>query len=219
MSYRFYLGGVSLPVAPGRLEIKRGNKVGKIDLVSGEEAVVGQGEAVAEIAFSALLPQSKYPFAEYSDGFKKGCEILAELTELKEKRTPFRFIVTRNGGMKSTNIKVVFSQLTVKEDAEDGFDIRADVKLTEYRDYAVKRVISPSGGEKALSRPTDDAPEAKSHKVVKGDCLWMVAQTYLGDGNRYKEIYELNKALIDSGNKGTGNPVYTIYPGQTFVLP
>jgi len=218
MSYRFYLDGIFLPVAPGKLEIKRGNKVKKIDLVSGEEVVVGQGEAAAEIAFTAFIPRSKYPFAEYGGGtFKKGCEILKELEALKEKRTPFRFIVTRNAGMSSTNLKVVFSQLTVREDADDGFDVRADVKLTEYRDYAVKKVSADD--VKALVRPTDDAPETKSHKVVKGDCLWMIAQTYLGDGNRYREIYELNKAAIDSGNKGTGNPSYTIYPGQTFVLP
>lgn len=40
------------------------------------------------------------------------------------------------------------------------------------------------------------APEAPSsntmHKVVKGDCLWNLAERWLGNGNRYKEIMTLN---------------------------
>jgi nucleoid-associated protein YgaU len=47
----------------------------------------------------------------------------------------------------------------------------------------------------------------------------MLAHKLLGDGSRYKEIYALNKDVIDAGNKGTGNSVYTIYAGQVFKLP
>lgn len=52
-----------------------------------------------------------------------------------------------------------------------------------------------------------------------GDCLWNIAQRYLGDGSRYLEVYSLNQSVIDKGNEGTGNPKYTIYPGQVLKLP
>ena len=47
----------------------------------------------------------------------------------------------------------------------------------------------------------------------------MIAQAQMGDGNRYPELYEANKTVIDGKNKGTGNPRYTIYPGQVLTIP
>jgi len=221
MSYGFYLGDITLPVAPGAVEIKYANKIRKIDLISGKEALAGVGSAVTEISFSALLPEVRYPFASYPGGFRKGSNILADILALKESGLPFRFIVVRNtpDGKPSfsTNIKAVFSELRVKEDAGDGSDIRVDVKLTEYREYAVKRIGNASKSAGAVS--SSPALKNRTHKVVKGDCLWLIAQTYLGNGGRYKEIYSLNKEVIDARNKGTGNPVYTIYPGQILTIP
>ncbi|MDR0222615.1 MAG: LysM peptidoglycan-binding domain-containing protein [Oscillospiraceae bacterium] len=225
MSYAFYLGEVLLPVAPARLEISRGNKLKKFDLLSGEEIAVLGGRALSEIKFSALLPQTRYPFAVYTDGFKKGSAIFDEIIKLKESEKPFRFIVLRKNanGKKlfSTNIKALFSEIRAREDAGEGFDIFADITLTEYRDFSVKKISAPTRDVRfgRTVRPTDSAPAAKTHTVVKGDCLWMIAQRFLGDGARYKEIYNLNKSIIDAGNKGTGNPVHTIYAGQVFNLP
>lgn len=55
---------------------------------------------------------------------------------------------------------------------------------------------------------TTSVTELRTHKVVKGDTLWNIAQKYLGNGNRYKEIMELN------GLKSS-----TIYAGQVFKIP
>lgn len=46
------------------------------------------------------------------------------------------------------------------------------------------------------------------HTVVKGDCLWDIAQKYLGDGGRYREIKNINNLKSD-----------TIYPGQILKVP
>ena len=51
----------------------------------------------------------------------------------------------------------------------------------------------------------------KTYTVVKGDCLWNIAKKYLGAGNRYVEIYELNRDIIKNPHK--------IYPGQILRLP
>lgn len=40
-------------------------------------------------------------------------------------------------------------------------------------------------------------PNYRVHKVVKGDSLWHLALTYLGNGNRYKEIKDLNRLSSD----------------------
>lgn len=49
------------------------------------------------------------------------------------------------------------------------------------------------------------------YTVQKGDFLWKIAAEQLGDGYRFKEIYELNKDLIKDIN--------LIYPGQIFAMP
>ncbi len=42
--------------------------------------------------------------------------------------------------------------------------------------------------------------------------MWAIAQEYLGDGNRWMEIYQLNKKLI-------GKQPELIHPGYVLKLP
>lgn len=54
-------------------------------------------------------------------------------------------------------------------------------------------------------------PSGATHTVAKGDTLWAIAQRTLGDGARWKEIFELNRDTVSNAN--------LIYPGQTLRLP
>ncbi|SHJ50965.1 Protein tyrosine/serine phosphatase [Dethiosulfatibacter aminovorans DSM 17477] len=53
--------------------------------------------------------------------------------------------------------------------------------------------------------------ETITYVVVSGDCLWRIAQEYLGDGALYTEIYELNMDIISDPD--------LIYVGQTISIP
>ena len=55
------------------------------------------------------------------------------------------------------------------------------------------------------------APEAGTYTVKSGDCLWNIAARELGSGNRWGEIYALNKAVIKNPNR--------IYTGQVLTMP
>jgi nucleoid-associated protein YgaU len=56
-------------------------------------------------------------------------------------------------------------------------------------------------------------PQGRHH-----DSLWGIAERYLGNGIRYKEIYELNKGRLQpDGERLTLESL--IYPGWTLVLP
>ncbi|NIK59969.1 LysM peptidoglycan-binding domain-containing protein [Kribbella shirazensis] len=50
------------------------------------------------------------------------------------------------------------------------------------------------------------------------DCLWDIAERYLGEGRRYKEIYELNKNKLQPDGRRLNNPDL-ILPGWQVRLP
>ena len=218
MAYSFFLDGVQLPIAPHTLSIMIKNQNKTVTLINEGEVNILKMAGLTEIAFDIRIPQTKYPFASYSGGFKGADYFLNKLEQLKTGQSSFQFIVSRvlpNGkSLFDTNIKVSLEDYEIKEEADDGFDVVVGVKLKQYRSYGTKTVkISPSPtpvAQATAQRPADP-PKKTTYTVVSGDCLWNIAKKYLGTGAKYTEIYNLNKDKIKNPN--------LIYPGQVFVLP
>jgi nucleoid-associated protein YgaU len=96
------------------------------------------------------------------------------------------------------------------------------VKLIEHRQVSAQTVTLNKGGGTSGSggsRPVEVNPVPQTYTVVRGDSLWLIAQRFLGNGNRWRETYNLNKDVIDARNRGTGNAYHTIYSGQVFRIP
>jgi hypothetical protein len=143
--YDFYLGGIHLPVTPGRLEIKHSDRQTRLDLACGNEVIFPKSAGLIEIGFTALLPEVRYPFAVYKAGnFVPGWDILSRIMALRETGEPFRFIVVRQTErgrvLSPTNIRVKFSQIVLREDASEGTDVFVDIKLIEHRNYSARRI-------------------------------------------------------------------------------
>jgi LysM repeat protein len=213
MAYMVYIDGLLLPIAPSKIETKIKGNNKEINLINEGDINVLKLPGLTEFSFDALLPNSRYPFAVTDT---KPNVFLSKFESLMVSKRPFQFIVIRtkqnNEMMYATNIKVSLEEYKIKEDAKDGFDITVSLDLKQYKEYGTKTVnIIGNQGTKETPRSTENAPDAKTHKVVKGDCLWNLAKKYLGDGSRYPEIYELNKDIISNPNR--------IYVGQTLKLP
>lgn len=223
MAYDFYLGKVLLPVAPSKLQLKINGANKTYTLINDGEINVLKKQELTDIEFDALLPNMKYGFAKYKNGFEPAQYFLEVLEKFKTNKEPFQFIVTRsfpNGGVLfDTNIKVSLESYTIKEDADDGFDITVSVKLKQYRDYSTKTCNITF----ASTKPTASVSQSRAtgtnvpvgggtYTVKSGDCLWKIAAAQLGSGSRWNEIYNLNKSVIG------GNP-NLIYPGQVLTLP
>ncbi len=84
----------------------------------------------------------------------------------------------------------------------DGINTNVDLNYG-YIDYPK---LMKSAGLNGYSK--NDNEQLISYKVVKNDTLWDIAEKYLGNGTRYKEIKILNNLKSD-----------TIFPEQILKLP
>lgn len=221
MAYIMYLDGVALPVTPSKLEMKIKNQNKTINLINEGEINILKDAGLTEISFEVAIPHVKYPYAIYPDGFKTADFYLDKFEQLKTSKKPFQFICSRVSPSRKllfdTNIKVSLEDYAIKEDASFGQELKVSIKLKQYKDYGTKLVnVKRTTAQVASAtvqkpRPAETAPSLKTYTVKQGDTLWAIAKKYLGDGNRYTEIYNLNKNKVSNPN--------LIYPGQVLTLP
>lgn len=223
MAYYFYLGKTLLPVAPQKLQLKIKGANKTYTLINDGEINVLKTPGLTDIEFDALLPNVKYPFAVYKNGFTRSKTFLEVLKKYKQDKETFQFIVTRtlpNGKMLfDTNMKVSLESYTIKEDAKNyGMDVMVTIKLKQYRDFATKtcNIKFASSKPKIVPQPVRAAenppkPANQTYTVVRGDCLWNIAKKYYGNGSKYTVIYNANRDKIKNPN--------LIYPGQVLTIP
>lgn len=220
MAYHFYLDKMLLPVPPEKLQMKIRNENQTYTLINEGEINVLKTPGLTEIEFDMRIPNVQYSYAVYKSGFQRADYFLDTLESLKTGKKPFQFIVTRvlpDGSMLfGTNMKVSLEEYSIIEEAGDGFDVVASIKLKQYRAYGTKTCNIQFSATKPQAvvtpaRETTNAPSAQSYTVVKGDCLWNIAKKYYGNGSKYTEIYNANQDKIKNPN--------LIYPGQVLTIP
>jgi len=64
----------------------------------------------------------------------------------------------------------------------------------------------------AQPRADNKAAVGATYTVKSGDTLWGISKALSGDGNNWRQLYDLNKSVIG------GNPDL-IYPGQVYTVP
>lgn len=221
MSYSLFLDGVQFPIAPSSMETKIKNNNKTTTLINESEVNILKKPGLTDIPFELLLPNSKYPFAVYPDGFQPATYYLDILESLKVSNKPFQFIFSRmkpNGDLLfDTNMKVSLEDYSIDEDAENGFDIVVSLNLKQYREYGTKVLElkkSKVSGGKPITKTTKPRASSKvvpkSHKVIRGDTLWAISKKYYG---------KVTKAMTDelAAKNGIKNPDL-IYPGDVIKL-
>ncbi|MER6367473.1 hypothetical protein ABT255_03675 [Streptomyces mirabilis] len=87
--------------------------------------------------------------------------------------------------------------------------------------------MPPSIAQPAQPPKTPTQPTCGAHTVVRGDWLSKLALTYLGDANRWPEIYDANNSVIENAAKahpgppvfGTSDHGHWIFPGTALTIP
>lgn len=98
------------------------------------------------------------------------------------------------GGMTTDQIVMLKAKLSTPIEVVEPVEEDIDVVLP------VEPEVEPSDGS-----------ETMTYIVVSGDCLWSIAQEYLGEGALYSDIYELNMDVISDPD--------LIHVGQVINIP
>ncbi len=205
--YYFYLGTMQIPIPPKEVVTSINGKNEVIELLGRGEVNILKPSGLTEIAFKFLLPNSDYPFNE-SMLFKskKASYYLDELEKLKTTNKIFQFIVVRmkpNGTMLSmTNMKCTLESYSVEEDANNGFDMYANIQLKQWKPWGAKRIevkTDENGnttGTVSQDRGIDGKTINESAKVSKGQTLQQIVKRELGNTDNLLRIAAVNKIAV-----------------------
>ena len=205
MSYYFFMGKVQLPVPPAKLQLKISNKNKTLDLINQGEINIAKIPGLTEVSFEVLLPNVKYPFASYFEGFRGADYFLEHFEKLKTSVDPFQFIVCRMTPryefLFSTNLTVTLEEYEITEEAGNGFDVQVPIRLKQYRPYATK-VLKVQTNEDGTKDATIEQQRPGGKEIPKAyqsrdgnQTLFEICKKQLGDGSKWQEIAKLNNIL------------------------
>lgn len=202
---------LQLPVNPEQISVKTSHGYEDVQVTQlGEYTVIGE-EKLREYSFSSFFPRDYHPgYCEYEDLLEPWA-VVEKIETWMKKRKPVRLDIT------GSPIKglVTIRSFQYSERAGNPGDVFYELELKEYKEVQFRQVET-SGSGKAMVITGEHRPDMKElpafYIVVPRDTLWKIAQRTLGNGDRWKEIYAANQAVI-------GKNPNRIVPGQKLVIP
>ena len=208
---------IRFPVVPSAIGVSRSNNIDTQSVLKLGEVPIFNGTSLKTIELTSFFPNQEYSFCDYV-GFMKPYEFSDKIQKWLYEGKPLRIIVTDS----PTNMQCLIQQFdTVEQDGTR--DLYFTLNLIEYRPIEVPNLSNNnqsnnSNNSQNISRPSENndssnSNQQKTHKVVKGDCLWDIAQKYYGKGSLYPKIKEANKSKYPSLAKNN-----IIYPNWELII-
>lgn len=209
------------PMLPENIRLNVGTNFYSYQIIGAGDVKLPSGEQLTGISWSGKLPGKNRQSAPYIKEWTDPKAIQGLWNTWQKQKKKLRLLVTET----PINYDVYLSNFSVEYEGGYG-DYIYSISFTQAKE--LKIYASGSGGKssataavhnKPLGQERPSKPASGTYAVVKGDCLWSIAQKQMGNGGKYPQIYEANKSVIDPINKRYGNPRYTIYPGQILTIP
>lgn len=196
VSYSFHLAPRAIEygnLAQSWVESKRSGR---------EPLLMREGDKLDTLKFSFMMVETK-------DATISMTESILALKAVAKSRERVLFAYSRmEAGLWRVTDATVTSEYR-HEVTDEPIRAMASVTLTRASDPAV--AIGPvTGGTKPAPGPPAPAPP-RTYTVVKGDCLWKIAQRFYGKGTLWPRLFDANRSKIKDP--------HWIYPGQVFVVP
>ena len=202
--YSIYLDKVLLPIAPKSIKIGFSSQNKTLNLINHGEINMLKDPGLLDIEFDAMLPNTKYPFSIYKDGFESADKFIDKINKLKTDKKPFQFIVTRTRPdgtpLFNTNIKVSLEEYEINEDAEEGFDVILSIKLKQYKPFGTKKIKIEK------SKDEDNKQEAKVEEKREADeSKIMIGSDVIVNGRLHRDSYGKGAGQTRTNYKGKVN--------------
>lgn len=218
-------GLLTFPITPSEIKIKSGSNNETVTLIDEGEINILKSPSLTEVEFEARFPMRKYPFSRNPERFET---YFAIFEKLKEKKKPFRFIVARTtpNGTKTwdTNMLVALEDLETDESADEGDDVIVAFALKRYKNYGVTVLKNTNKSTSSSNTNRNTTSKGVRYYTVKnGDCLWLIAKRFYGNGADWKKIYNANKSAIEKDAKAHGykssSNGHWIWAGLKLTIP
>ena len=201
---------IHFPINPERITCQTGNRIQTFDVIELGEISLPRGRVPTRFSFEGFFPGEARRNDPMVKSWRSPKELAGILSLWRNEGTKLRLLVTET----PINHDVYF-------DGDGSFqhewygghgDCRYTIQLVEARELIIR-----AEGETApavavgvqQTRPTPPTP--KTYTVKPGDTLWGIAKQILGDGGRWREIYNNNVDVI-------GKDPNLIRPGQVLRI-
>ncbi len=203
---------IQLPVNPETISVSATHAFEDVDVLQlGERTVIGN-QKLREISFSSLFPREYHPsYCEYQP-VPEPWELVRQIEQWQASGRPMRFQLavadTEQLGGPKLNVAATIRSFQYREVSGHPGDIYYDLSLKEY----VFPVFREEASSELRNQGSEDLVIPREYVVKAQDTLWLIAKRLLGDGDRWRELYDANRQVI-------GPDPNLIVPGQELEVP
>ncbi|MDO4301637.1 MAG: LysM peptidoglycan-binding domain-containing protein [Clostridia bacterium] len=187
------------PVLPEKVTWTDSIKNTSITVASLGETTVIEKKGADTLSFNSRFPavrdQAVVVATLYEPSYYKD-----KLEKWREAEKPVHFIAF---SALDINDYFTIESLSYSEEGGPVGELAFSIKLKVYREPKIRKIdLTPEGKAEVTTegKRVDNSITSTTYTVVKGDSLYKISKAKLGDGNKWKEIYELNKDKIKNPN-------------------
>ena len=208
------------PMVPESVKIAGDGKFMNYDIINLGEVKIPRGKSLETYTWSGMFPGKPRKKGIYVRKWTDPKKLISKLEDIRDNGTKCKVLVTST----SINDDVYIQKFSGKFQGghKDFFYEITLVQAVDIEIYTTFELGMKKKKKKKRPAPAEESEAAdgakdttRQYTVKSGDCLWAIAQKYLGNGARYKEIYELNKSTIDAHHGGPN----MIWPGDHLKIP
>lgn len=199
---------IRIPWLPDAIQYDNGGgKFATYDILDKGEVAVPAGTNLAKYSWEGVFPGKYRNNKDMQRGLWLDPAVYHKiLTKWKNEGTPLQLLIVGT----SIYADVLLDEYEGKFVGGFG-DFEYSLSFIEDKDIVVSTTKVP-----ATKRPETQS-STKKYTIKKGDTLWDIAEKFLGSGQKWVTIYNLNKAIIESTAKKRGmkssDRGWWIFPG------
>lgn len=185
-----------LPLNPQEIVAQTGARTETISVIQLGEIRLPRGVVPARLSWEGIFPGEARRNMPFVRNWRPPGELLDILQAWRNSGTRVRLLVTGT----PLNLDVYLESLEHRWSGGYG-DCRYQVEWVSARELRIYtdaewQAAAGTSGAAPAPPPRPAPPPPATYQVRPGDSLWAIAKRTLGDGSRWREIYEANRASV-----------------------